>query len=207
MVTEPETASQEYQRRRRSRKAARTGSTESWNTRARRLWRKGLVPVMAVITALWVAGTYYLTYQDAVMLGPYTRNLGTTDALYAFGKPDAKMDHHGRERWVYRDGSKVIALDFPPGRSLANAACTSTSRSPADCPDAHGVRLGMTEDQVWHLLGEPSVQRFQGTTKVIAYPGVGLTLKLEQFRVSVIAVQPDNGLFSILPATVRKLVP
>lgn len=207
MVTEPETASQDYKRRRRSRRAERTGSSESWPTRAKRLWRKGLVPGMAAITALWVAGIWFQTYQDSVMLGPYTRNLGTTDTLYAFGKPEAKMDHHGRERWVYRDGSQVIALDFPPGRPLSNVACASTTLSPADCPDAHGVRLGMTEDQVWHLLGEPSIQRFQGTTKVIAYRGIGLTLKLEQFRVSVIAVQPDNNLFSILPATLRKLVP
>ena len=162
---------------------------------------------MLGVTVLWGAATYLRTYQDAQMFGYFASDMRPTDTLYAMGKPTSKYSHHGRERWIYHNGSQVMALDFAGGGDLLNVLCTSSVMAPSDCPRAHGARLGMTEDQVWFELGRPGVEIFDGTNKVIAWPEIGLTVRLEQFRVSAIAVQPRRAFFGAIPTTLYKLIP
>lgn len=207
MADESETAIDSSRKRRRSRASKTAKSTQSPATRVRRAWRRWLIPGMMVITVLWGALTYLRTYEGAQMYDFYASGMTKGDALYAVGKPNRTYEHHGRERWIYRTGTKVMAIDFGSDGEVANVLCTSKNLSPMDCPRAHGVALGMSEDQIWYRLGAPSVERYEGTQKVIAYPAVNLTFRLEQFRVSAIAVQPDQAILGSVPLTLRKLVP
>jgi hypothetical protein len=193
--------------RRRSRAASRTGSTADWSARLKRLWRLYLTPAMLVLSLVWIGFGYLRTYQDTAVYGPVAAGMTTADALYVLGQPLAKSRNAARERWIYRNGDQIMAIDFSLAGSLHNVLCTSNTGSPVDCPAAQGVTLGMAEDRIWYLLGKPPVQRLEGPVKIIAYPALGLTLRLEQFKVSAISRQPKKSRFAVIPQVVRTLMP
>lgn len=207
MNAEAETPDGAVRKRRRSRKPQRTSGGGDWQARLQRQWRSALVPAMILLSLGWLGYTYLRTYQDTFAYGPASAGMSTAEVLYINGQPTSKTRDADRERWIYRSGSQLMTVDFVPDGPVRNVLCTSQAGSAADCPLAHRVALGMTEDEVWYLLGKPPVQKLDGPSKIIAYPDLGLTLRLEQFRVASIARQPEKSRFAIIPHLIRILVP
>ncbi|MDE2595384.1 MAG: hypothetical protein KGL44_00755 [Sphingomonadales bacterium] len=194
-------------RRRSSRRSQNRSAQGDWLYRFRKLWRRHVGAAMAVLTLFFVGYVYFQTYTNAVAYEGLSAAMRKQDVLYVLGKPDAKHSLKGREVWVYRSGDRYYQTTFGSDGVLSNILCTSKVGAVGDCLPSQRVSLGMTEDEVWYRLGKPAVERLDGTTKVIAYPSLGLTLKLEQFQVSVIANQPERRPLAILPKVLRILLP
>lgn len=195
-----------YRKRRRSKQAARTAKGDL-QARFRSHWRTYLSPAMAVLTIGWVGYVYVHTYQNTASYSGLAGGMSTAEVRYAMGDAIQTRTSAGRERWLYHSGSQRLAVDFGGDGRIANVLCTSTSQSPGDCLSAHRVSLGMTEDEIWYRLGRPAVEQLDGTNKIIAYPQLGLTLRLAQYKVSAIASQPHGDVFGAVPAALRMLMP
>lgn len=196
----------EYRKRRRAKKATRTKG--DWQTRFRDQWRRFLNPAMAVLAVGWGGYVYVHTFQDTAFYNGLDSEMTAAEVRYGLGEAhDTTTTSGGRERWLYVSGSQRLAVDFGADGRIANVLCTSTSLSPGDCLSSHGITLGMTEHEVWYRLGDPPVEQLDGTSKIIAYPALGLTLRLAQVRVSAIALQPRRDILGAVPPTIRMLVP
>lgn len=206
MIDDSSGAGAGYRKRRRSRQATRTAKGD-WQARFRDGWRCYLGSVMAVLTVGWGGYVYIHTYQNTASYAGLAGGMSTAEVRYAMGDAVPTRTSSGRERWLYVSGGQRLAVDFGSDGRIANILCTSTSQSPGDCRPAHRVTLGMTEDEVWYRLGRPSLERLDGTNKIIAYPRLGLTLRLAQYKVSAISSQPRGDVLAAVPAALRMLVP
>ncbi len=195
-----------YRKRRRSKQATRTAKGD-WQNRFRDTWRAYLGPAMAALTLGWVGYVYVHTYQETASYSGLGGGMSTAEVRYAMGDAIRTRTSAGRERWLYHSGSQRLAVDFGADGRIANILCTSTSQSAGDCRSAHRVTLGMTEDEIWYRLGRPAIEQLDGTNKIIAYPRLGLTLRLAQYKVSAISAQPHGDVFGAVPAALRMLLP
>lgn len=193
--------------RRRSRSSKAKTKRATPQVRLKRTWQRHLGLTMAVLTIGFAGYAYFRTYTEAVAYDALAGKPTKEEALYVLGKPGATRPFHDGESWSYRSGDRLLRLDFGADGRMKNLLCASRAMSPADCQSAFHVTVGMSEDQVWYLLGKPPVQLLEGTNKIIAYPSVGLTLKLQQFRVAVISRQLDSRPFEIVPMVLRRMVP
>lgn len=207
MATETEAEAGARRTRRKSRSSTRRADVSLRLGDLRRLWRAHLLRTMTVLTVAWVGYVYVSTYQDTSVYDAVGAGMTQQDTLYVLGEPATRLAEPDRERWVYRRGNQVLTVDFDPSGRMVNVLCASRSRSPGDCNAAHRVTLAMSEDQVWYLLGAPSIAFLDGKIKVIGYPDIGLTLRLEQFQVAAISRQPRSDAIGIIPRAARIAVP
>jgi hypothetical protein len=186
--------------RRRKRKQAAPLTPAQW-------WRRHGTTVMLAVTAAWAGFAYLSLHAHSMAYDVAREGMTEADLLYASGPPVRKTAHRAGSRWFYREGDKVTVADFDRSGQLTDFVCTSVSRSPQTCHSAHGIEIGTKEREIWNLLGRPARERLDGAAKYAGYPDIGLTLRLEQGRVTAIAQRSARRSIELVPQALRALVP
>lgn len=192
------------QRRDRSARRGSRDNSQPLLNRVRR-WSDHWMPYAMAGAAVAFAGTvFYRTHIDTAINGAFGAGMTRNDVRYVLGNPTELVD--GGRRWLYRDDNRTVTVNYN-GDLLDSTTCTSRNLSPTDCVPTHRIVLGMSEDQVWNLLGEPTRERIDGLDKFLEYRDIGLLLRLTQFRVSAITMRPRSSPISVVPRAIRIMFP
>lgn len=169
----------------RRRRSGQAGRRETSALASPRFGRR-LFVVMAVIAIGYVGIMLYGAVHGARTFGMAYMGMTRAEVRYFYGVPAAQGA--GDMLWRSREGDAETSFLFDRADRLDVIGCRGIAgRAGADCPDAFGLHLGDGEDAVWIKLGAPTDETFAGDSKIMAYPALGIRLKLR--RAVIVAIE------------------
>ncbi|MDE8650477.1 hypothetical protein [Novosphingobium album (ex Liu et al. 2023)] len=116
------------------------------------------------------------------------------DVRYALGAP-ARIDQ-ANATWTYPvEAGATFSVMFSGDRSVSRISCFSATAEPNSCPELYGIGIGEGEDAIGHHLGNPDLVTIKGDRKYVTYSGLGATFVLQQFVVTGLIRDADQGSF------------
>lgn len=150
--------------------------------------------MLLVVLGLYVLVSLFNWYFHVNTYGVVAMGDDKSAVRYALGG-----QHGGAENsriWTYQaEADAVIKVEFTPGGQLDRISCSSAAVEPDSCPQLYGIGIGETEDVVGGHLGAPSRIGISGHRKYMTYQSLGATYVLEQFVVTGLIRDPDQGGF------------
>lgn len=166
---------------------------------------RSLFLAMALLAVLYLAVGMRRVWIASVMYGPGYLGMSREETRYIYGAPTA-----GGERepvWRYRDGGSVSSFRFDANGAVSRMGCAAEGEGGADCPDAHGIAIGSSEETIWRVLGVPPVQIYRENAKIIAYPDLGTRFLLRRLQVVAIEQRAGAGGLPFVGRSLRLLAP
>ncbi len=131
----------------------------------------------------------------------------TSEVLYARGKPSAVRNlPSGGTEWIYQ--SPPVRVTFDRGGSVVSVSCSGGGGGEGSpCPPALGIGIGTDEFALISSLGAPTHVRTLEGAKIFDYRDVGLSFRLEQFRVRAIQVRRRGDRLSYVQRFLTWVIP
>lgn len=192
----PETTSR---RKRRRKKAQEQG------------WQSPRIGRNLALAVLLLAGAAYGyaalgMWNAAGMAGVLAPGMSEAEVRYLRGEP--KQHTPDNLAWTYAEGEGAeTVVRFDEARQIKSITCSALAGSAFGCPEAFGVTIGTSEDQVINRLGVASEQTYIPNGKIMAYNDLGLVYTMREFRVVQITKLRRQGVVSLLGRTFWNLLP
>lgn len=183
---------------------------------------KALLPWIALLFGvIWLVMSIKQFRDQYYSFGPYLMQQSKAETLYGFNAPQQVRGPGGwiaapkgrdalfqADEWRYElSGGANVDIAFGPDQRARRISCGGRAALPQSCPTAWGVSVGDDEQVVVYKLGAARSERFSGTAKTSSYPGLGMELGLEQFRVTRITLEDQGGGVSAFPLYLRWALP
>lgn len=192
----PETTSR---RKRRRKKAQEQG----WQSPS--LGRNLVLALLLLVGAAY-AGAALGMWNAAGMAGVLAPGMSEAEVRYLRGEP--KVHSPDNRVWTYAEGEGAESLvHFNDARQVESISCRALAGSAFGCPEAFGVTIGTSEDQVINRLGVASDQTYIPNGKIMTYNDLGLVYTMREFRVVQITKLRRRGVVSLLGRTLWNLLP
>ena len=159
-----------------------------------------LFGVMAAVAVVYAGVALYGIVHGARTFGSTFMGMSRDQVRYYYGAPDAGSSD---AMWRTRDGDAATSFLFDAHDRLVAVGCAPAGTGVGgDCPSALGLRLGDGEQAVWDRLGTPTATGFVGDAMIMAYPELGIRLKLR--RATIVAIE-HRHVSGIVPFAVRAI--
>jgi hypothetical protein len=184
-----------------SRKKAATW-TEYWRSAE---FERHLLFAMCLV-GLAYFGTIFITTRLATFhYGDLWLKASGSEVRYMLGPPAAVED--GGTLYRYSQTGRELTVQLSPAGRTVSIRCQAAAQGPSTCPEASGIGIGTTEDKVLLRLGAPSRAAYRGNDKTSYYDGMGLTLRLSQFKVREIEVREGASFTGYFPHALLAAIP
>lgn len=140
-------------------------------------------------------------------MGPPERAGRSSESIMLSQSADRAM---GLASWGYdlsSGGRYYVRFGGSNSDRVDQLTCEDDKMSPISCPSKLGLRLGVSEDEIWYRLGPPLKQVYAGDVKRLIYPELGTTFHLKRFTLYKVELnERRNGSQGLLRA-IRYLLP
>ena len=155
---------------------------------------------MAIVAAVYGGAALYRIIHAARTFGATYMGMPRAEVQYTFGPPDTQGQSGAL--WRMHSGDAETSFLFDARDQVAAVGCRAASGSGGDCPDILGLRLGDSEYDVWEKLGFPTSEAYANDSKVMAYPALGIRVKLR--RTTIVAIE-HRHVSGVMPFALRAI--